>query len=119
MTNLTPADAHDPCDAFRRTLGHENMSASCLHGSSGAHSAELASACRAITALASRMARPSSPVRSKDSLATRAQSSFNAVVVALWVCFTASFGVHGIDEAPVVAARLAAAVHRSDGTRSD
>jgi hypothetical protein len=54
------------------------------------------STCRAITAFASRMARPSSPVRSKHSLAIFAQSSFRAQVVALCVCLSASFGVHGI-----------------------
>ena len=60
----------------------------------------LASACRATTAFASRMARPSSPVRSKASLATLAQSSFSALVAALCVCLSASFGVHGMDEVP-------------------
>src|SRR5215471_21229830 len=52
--------------------------------------------CRATTAFASRIARPSSPVRSKLSLATFAQSCFSSGVVALWVCLSASFAVHGI-----------------------
>src|SRR6516164_6397382 len=46
-------------------------------------------------AFASRIARPSSPVRSRHSLATFAQSSFSAHVVALCVCRSASFEVHG------------------------
>jgi hypothetical protein len=52
--------------------------------------------CRVITAFASRIARPSSPVRSNDSFATLAQSSFSSGVVALCVCLSASFEVHGI-----------------------
>src|SRR5262245_14875581 len=56
----------------------------------------LVPACRATTAFASRIDRPSSPVRSKLSLATFAQSSFSAGVVALWVCLSALFAVHGI-----------------------
>src|SRR5262249_43964455 len=50
----------------------------------------------AAPAFASRIDRPSSPVRSKLSLATFAQSSFSAGVAALWVCLSASFAVHGI-----------------------
>jgi hypothetical protein len=42
-------------------------------------------ACLATTAFASRIARASSPVRSKDSLATFVQSSFRAGVDALCV----------------------------------
>jgi hypothetical protein len=42
------------------------------------------------------MARPSSAVRSKLSLATFAQSSLSVLVVAFCVCLSASFGVHGI-----------------------
>ena len=57
---------------------------------------KLDSTCRAITAFDSRIARPSSPVCSKHSLATLAQSSLRAHVVALCVCLSASFGVHGI-----------------------
>ena len=51
---------------------------------------------RATAEFASRIARPSLPVFSRRSLATFAQSSLSSVVVALWVCFSASFGVHGI-----------------------
>jgi hypothetical protein len=58
-----------------------------------------ASACRAMTAFASRIARPSSPVRSRHSFATLAQSSFSVHVVALCVCLSASSGVHGILQA--------------------
>jgi hypothetical protein len=59
-------------------------------------------ACRATTALASLTARPSSPFRSRLSLATFAQSSFSSDVVALWVCLSASFAVQGILGAPVL-----------------
>src|SRR6516165_8124946 len=48
------------------------------------------------------MARPSSPVRSKLSLATFAQSSFSSDVVALRVCLSASFEVHGIRRPPLI-----------------
>jgi hypothetical protein len=60
----------------------------------------LSSACRATTAFASRIARASSPVCSKRSLATFAQSSFSSNVVALCVCLSASSGVHGICQSP-------------------
>ena len=60
----------------------------------------LASTRLATTAFASRIARPSSPVRSRHSLATFAQSSCSAQVVALCVCLSASFGVQGIWSGP-------------------
>jgi len=62
--------------------------------------------CRATTAFASRMARPSSPFRSRLSFATFAQSSFSSDDVALWVCLSASFAVQGILAPPVIIVAL-------------
>ena len=53
----------------------------------------LALACRATTAFASRMARPSSPVLSKRSLATFAHSSCSSIVVALCVWLAGTGGL--------------------------
>jgi len=49
-----------------------------------------------MTALASRIERPSSLIRSKHSFATFAQSSLSCSVTALRVCLSASLGFQGI-----------------------
>ena len=66
------------------------------HFMSDVRKARQSCACRATTAFASLMARPSSPVRCKASFATFAQSSCSSSVVALCMCLSASFAVQGI-----------------------